>query len=377
MSRWPRVPLGEVLTLYQEAHEVDIERSYPNAGILNNGRGMFRKPDIAGSSTSASVLYRIAEGDFIYSRLFAFEGAYTVVPAELDGCFVSNEFPTFKCDPERLLPGYVRWYFKQPIVWGALAAGSKRMGNRRQRVHPDRILEFAIGLPPLDEQRRIVARLDTIEARLVRVQTLKNEIGTEISNFISACNAELAQDKPISLSEAIALNEDQVPVTVGASYPHAGLRGFARGLFNKAAVLGEDTTYRHFNRIHSNQFVVSQVKGWEGAVAICSPEFDGVFVSPEYRTFDCIDGVLRPKYFSYIIGTEYFLNSLAKLTRGQGARRERLRPEMLLDLSIKLPTATVQERLEQAFEKVGEMPAYSTTKEFDCLLPSLLHQAFG
>ncbi len=54
--------------------------------------------------------------------------------------------------------------FKRPDVWRQVAVGSKGMGDRRQRVHPEQVLGFRIALPSLDEQRRIVHRLDTVAA---------------------------------------------------------------------------------------------------------------------------------------------------------------------------------------------------------------------
>jgi type I restriction enzyme S subunit len=55
------------------------DETYPNFGIYSFGRGLFRKSPIKGISTSAPTLFRVHAGDFIYSRLFAFEGAYGIV----------------------------------------------------------------------------------------------------------------------------------------------------------------------------------------------------------------------------------------------------------------------------------------------------------
>ena len=60
------------------------------------GRGVFDKPPIEGTRTSAKTLYRIRSRQFIYSRLFAFEGAYAAVPPRCDGRYVSNEFPLLR-----------------------------------------------------------------------------------------------------------------------------------------------------------------------------------------------------------------------------------------------------------------------------------------
>src|SRR5689334_17102153 len=107
----PFVALGAVLTLTDEAEEVSPEAQYPNLGIYSYGRGLFEKPPIDGASTSATTLYRVRAGQFIYSRLFAFEGAYGVVPSRFDGYFVSGEFPSFTCRTEVVSPDYLRWLF--------------------------------------------------------------------------------------------------------------------------------------------------------------------------------------------------------------------------------------------------------------------------
>ena len=121
MSRWRMVPLGDVLRPVQDPEAVHPERSYPNLGIFGFGRGVFAKPDISGMDTSARTLYRVRAGQFIYSRLFAFEGAYAVVPPDLDGSFVSNEFPTFDWIEGSADPGFIAWLFKNPSVWAEIA----------------------------------------------------------------------------------------------------------------------------------------------------------------------------------------------------------------------------------------------------------------
>ena len=99
MNAGPLLPLSEVLVESSEPVPVDAERRYENLGLYSFARGAFSKPPIDGAQTSAKTLYRVRQGQFIYSRLFAFEGAYAVVPPEMDGFFVSNEYPT--CVPGR------------------------------------------------------------------------------------------------------------------------------------------------------------------------------------------------------------------------------------------------------------------------------------
>ncbi len=153
--RWRQVFLGEVIREVRDAHEVIPDQRYPNCGIYSFGRGLFSKPDIDGISTSAKILNRISQGQFIYSRLFAFEGAYGMVSGEYDGCYVSNEYPTFECDNTKIRAEFLWAYFRSPQIWSMMAAESKGLGHRRQRVHPDKILSHRLWLPPMEWQDRI------------------------------------------------------------------------------------------------------------------------------------------------------------------------------------------------------------------------------
>jgi type I restriction enzyme, S subunit len=152
---WRRVQLGECIRLIDDLHQVHADQHYPNLGIFSFGRGLFRKPPIDGALTSAKSLRRVKQGQFIYSRLFAFEGAYGSVGPEFDGYFVSNEYPTFECDSAQVRIEFLEAYFRSPDVWKAVAAGSKGLGDRRQRVQPAQVLEYSLWLPPLAWQEKI------------------------------------------------------------------------------------------------------------------------------------------------------------------------------------------------------------------------------
>jgi len=175
---WTQIALSEVLTPAAEEIVVEPSVSYPNFGILSFGRGLFEKADIDGALTSAKRLYRVRAGQFIYSRLFAFEGAYALVEEPFDGYFVSNEFPSFEVDTRRVHPRFLAAYFRSPSTWEALAAKSKGLGVRRQRVQPEAILEHQVWLPPLPEQQRV--------ARTAELASVSNDLRSKVEARLEA-----------------------------------------------------------------------------------------------------------------------------------------------------------------------------------------------
>ncbi len=165
---WHRVALSEVMTLDITSVPLEPSAEYEMAGVLNRGRGMLRRDAQRGSGTSYAKLNCITAGQVIYSKLKAFEGAVTVVDDEVDGAHVSQEFPTFTCEPALLLPAYMRLVTQQPGFWSDMAMHSKGMGGRRERLHPRDFLALRIDLPRVTEQRRIVHLSGGLEAAHVQ-----------------------------------------------------------------------------------------------------------------------------------------------------------------------------------------------------------------
>lgn len=163
-TEWRRLKLREVLSLALDQIDVDPNVEYPNVGVLSFGRGLFEKEPINGALTSAKKLFRIRAEQFLYSKLFAFEGAYASVPEQFDGYLVSSEFPTFNVDRDALRPDFLSTYFRNPVVWRDLAGGSKGLGLRRQRVQPDRLLDYEIWVPSRDEQDELLAFVRAINS---------------------------------------------------------------------------------------------------------------------------------------------------------------------------------------------------------------------
>jgi len=203
------VRLGDILTQSIDRHPVEAGKLYPNIGIYGFGRGVFEKPPIDGGSTSARALYRVKAGQLIYSRLFGFEGAYALVPDFADGAFVSNEYPLFDIDVDRVLPQFLGWLVRLPRFWKALSALTSGMGDRRRRLHPERFLSHCIALPPLPEQRTIAQKIDAVAARVDEVRRLRQEVQDDVSSLL------------VAMTHRNDLSVDAKRSTVGAKFGSA------------------------------------------------------------------------------------------------------------------------------------------------------------
>lgn len=376
---WPKVALGEVMTLDLEPHRVEAGQTYPNIGIYSFGRGTFAKAEIDAASTSASTLYRVRAGQIIYSRLFAFEGAYASVPAEHDGAFVSNEFPTFTVDPDQVDPGYIAWLFRWHGTWRSLRAGAVGMGDRRQRVHPDRVLRHRILLPPLAEQRRIIMRLDAASAAMAARITAAGELKGELAATLAATFDRITRDAPRStMGEIAPLVRRPVTIDPDAIYPELGVRSFGRGTFHKPPLAGIDVGSKKLFSIQPADLMFNIVFAWEGAVAVADASDAGRVGS--HRFLSCVPdpSSATATFLRYWFLSEEGLLALGRASPGGAGRNRTLGIKALEAIRVPVPSLDAQHWFDRLQTKVWAARAAqaAATVELDALLPALLHDAF-
>jgi len=131
--------------------------------------------------TSYKSYNRLVPGDFVISQPKAWEGALAKVTSEFEGWFLSPVFPTFSPEPSRLLPSYLEWFCKRKSVWQELQILSKGMGARRETVSADQFLSLEIPLPSLDEQRRVVARIEELASKVQTARALRSSSTVELA----------------------------------------------------------------------------------------------------------------------------------------------------------------------------------------------------
>ncbi len=206
---------------------VDQTKEYRLLGVRLDGGGPFHRETKLGAQTAASKLSQVQAGDFIYSRLFAWRGAFGVINSHLDGCYVSGEFPTFRSIADVIDAEFLRLWFRLSTTIKAVEArcsGSTPLTRNRFKEHY--FLAMEIPLPPLDEQRRIVARIEELAAKIEEARGLRREAtGEAIALFSSAMNGVWKNQtgwKEKSLGELAATVSGQIDPRVEpyASLPH-------------------------------------------------------------------------------------------------------------------------------------------------------------
>lgn len=380
MRAWPRVALAELLVPAGESVPVRVDASYSNVGMYSFGRGLFRKPPIKGISTSAKTLYRIRSGDFIYSRLFGFEGAYGVVDDEFEGCFVSNEYPSFSIDDSRLMAGYLRSYFLRPSVWQAIAMDSKGVGSRRMRVHPDRVLAHRIPLPPLDEQRAIVSKLSELSAKSSQLPTHFDAIEADADHLLALRFHSTIAGAPLYRMRDVApALRRSVTLDPATRYREVGARSFGKGLFSKPDFDAAQATWEKPVWIEAGDVVLSNIKAWEGAIALAGEQHHRCIASHRYITCVADNSRLLGPFLVYYLLSDVGLEKVGSASPGTADRNRTLSLGKLGQIEVPVPPLDAQRSFIELQACVQALKSkHAVVREANsALLPATLERLFA
>ncbi len=174
-NKWPTVSLSELLRLERRPVKVEAEKQYQEIGIYCFGRGIFHKLPRTGFEVGDKDLFLMKEGDFILQVTFAWEGAVAVVSAAEDGMFGSTRYPTFRVDEIRCVPHFLLNYFRTEEGLKQLVNICPGSAGRNRVLSIKRIPEVFVPLPPLAEQRRVVARIEELAAQIHEARTLRHQ----------------------------------------------------------------------------------------------------------------------------------------------------------------------------------------------------------
>lgn len=291
---WPLVSLGEVLKPFVERVSLNPLGTYREVTVKWWGKGLAIRREMLGAETATRERVALRTGQFIISRIDARKGAAGVVPASLAGGVVTNDFPVFDVDESRLVPAYLG-YYAQTAEFVELCERASEGTTNRVRLKEDQFRNTTIPLPPLEEQRRIVARVDAIASRVAEARRLQTESEGEIKRLLMAVYRRITANVPVKpMLEVAPLTRRPVKVDPLASYPQLSARSFGNGTFHQPTLHGADVTWEKPFQVRGGDILISNIKAWEGAIAVVSPEDDGRYSSHRYLIPNLVDQFRPP-----------------------------------------------------------------------------------
>lgn len=343
------------------------------------GKGLTLRGEVPGAAIAAPRQFRAKAGQFLISRIDARHGAFGIVPIELDGALVSNDFPCFDIDASRVLPHYFEWYSRTPEFVDLCRRASEGSTNR-VRMKEDKFLKMTVPLPSLDEQRRIVQRLDLVAALVAERRRAIETAERETQALLLKAFQHAIDGAPLRpMSEVAPLVRRPVEIDLDGTYPELGVRSFGKGTFHKPDLSGAEVGTKKLFRINAGDLVFNIVFAWEGAVAVAQPADDGRVGS--HRFLSCVPApdTASVEFLRFYFSTRDGLQKLGEASPGGAGRNRTLGLKKLEDLKVPVPSIEHQHWFDRLQTKATEARAIrtGTAGDVEALVPAMLHEIFN
>jgi type I restriction enzyme S subunit len=402
---WSLTSLGKVIKYRKEFIAIDDTQKYKRCRVQCHAKGVVVRDIVQGSEIKTKKQQPCRTGEFLIAEIDAKMGGFGIVPESLDGAIVSSHYFLFEINEQLLDRSFFNFFIRTPFFCEQVAAQGS---TNYAAIRPQEVLTYQIPLPPLDQQRRIVARIEELaakveEARGLRRQSveyglpsLRNGIFRKAfqGKFLDYSTNEFPKDELSSIGKWVRLGDICSLITDGThqtpTYTEKGMMFLSAQNIkpyrfmpkNHKYVSYEDyLAYTARNKVQKGDILITRVGAGIGEVAMVDQDIDFAI----YVSLGHIRAIQDFVYTPYLV---HWLNSPAGVAQsrekilGKGHSQGNLNLNLIRQFLVPLPPLPEQHRiavyLDNLQAKVDALKRLQaeTAAELDALLPSILDKAF-
>lgn len=176
--------LGSFLTRNKTAVDIQDDIDYKRVTVSAQNRGIKVRDSLFGKKIGTKKQFFVSENQFLLSKIDARNGAFGIVPNEIDGAIITGNFWTYDVDYTVINPTFLSLIVTTPEFIEFCERASNGTTNRHY-LQEDLFLTQQIPLPTLKEQNRIVTNYN-LKLNLAEQQEEKaNQLEEEIENYLN------------------------------------------------------------------------------------------------------------------------------------------------------------------------------------------------
>ncbi|WP_221393746.1 restriction endonuclease subunit S [Dyadobacter sp. NIV53] len=147
--------IGEFLIKNRTTIDIEDDKEYRRVTVKINNNGVLLRDIEKGINIGTKKQYLAKAGQFIVSRIDARNGAFGIIPEELDGAIVTNDFPLFDVNQDTINPQFLL-LITSTKEFVKFAQSCSSGTTNRQRMDIDMFLNQKVPLPSIFMQHEIV-----------------------------------------------------------------------------------------------------------------------------------------------------------------------------------------------------------------------------
>ncbi len=390
MKSWPKVRMDEVMRHRKEFITIDDLTTYRRPRVQLHAKGIVLRDEVPGSLIKTKTQQVCRKGEFLVAEIDAKVGGFGIVPGTIDGGIVSSHYFLFVIDESKLDRCFLDYFIRTPTFRDQVEAQGS---TNYAAIRPTDVLGYEIPLPPLAEQRRIVARIEELAAKIEEARALRRQAVTEAEALLPSKVLCVFEDGPAKGWAKGKLGDYVVDDCYGTSEKTSdddtGIPILRMGNIQRGRLDLDDLKYLHLSEkdrakliLQPGDILVNRTNSAElvGKCAVFDVDGEYSFASYLIRlrlNRKVADPRLVANYINSPFGRTYMLSEKRQMTGQANVNSTKLKA-----LPIALPLLPEQHRIVAELDalqaKVDEVKRLQveTAAELDALLPSLLDRAF-
>ena len=386
-ATWPQVSLGAVMTHRKEFIQINDLDKYKRCRVKLHTQGIVLRDAVTGAEIKTKKQQVCKAGEFLVAEIDAKVGGFGIVPDDLNGSIVSSHYFLFGIDEEKLDMRFMDFYSRTPAFRDQVAAQGS---TNYAAIRPNDVLGYSIPLPPLAEQRRIVARIEELVEKIEESRGLRQQSVEEVKTLCSAGSslAFKGEWQVAFLENICSLVTDgthQTPRYVDDGYTFLSAQNIKP--FRFMPEIHRKVSYEDYvgcqkrAKPHKGDVLLTRVGAGIGEAAVLDREIDFAFYVSLALIRPIADKIL-PEFLVYWLNSPDGLNQSRGQTLGKGHSQGNLNLKLLRKFSLPLPPIPEQNRivafLDNLHSQVNVLKRLQTetAAELEAMLPSILAKAF-
>jgi type I restriction enzyme, S subunit len=435
---WKKVKLGDILERKKNLVPIEDNKDYKLVTVRLFHKGVTLRKVAKGNELSSNKMHSVTTGEFILSGIDARHGAFGIIPAELEGAVVSNDFWCLSFDKE-IIEKQFFLKLTSTTFFDDLCKKASDGTTNRVRLQADKFFNLEITIPPIEEQKDFVQRYSKIEEskhqistelnhQLALVKELRQAYLSEamqgklvpqdesdepaeiLLEKIKAENEKLVAEKRIKRDKPLPpINAEEIPFEIPSNWTccrlgsitdliTSGSRDWAKYYSSKGAIfvrmgnLSKDSFNLRLNkiqyvnppknsegnrtRLEQNDILVS-ITGEVGNLGLIPKDFGEAYIN-QHTALARLNKLIFPKYIAFSFLSNFLQQQFNAPQRGL---KNSFRLSDIDFLIVSLPPLAEQERIVAKLEKLMkfcdelEVSIKQGIKNADSLLQVALKEA--
>lgn len=391
---YPMMRIGEFLKRNKTAVTIQDGVRYKRVTIKVRNGGVVLRDEVMGENIGTKKQFLVSEGQFILSKIDARNGAMGIIPAELDGAVVTQDFLPYDIDTTKVNPQYfvLVCTTKQFIAFCQSCSSGT---TNRQRVDEAQFLNIKVPVPSLEEQNKLMEEYNkqlaiAADAELLAIKKHRNinsllfsELGVKISKddvlnglstvafsaldrwdiaYLQNTAKYTAKYKSLRFENCIehfmkgfdgkSLRMETYK-TPTRDFHYIGMEHIekATGQLIDAPIVKGSQIKSQTVTIPNGYFIYGKLRPYLNKYWYNNTNWDNIVCSSELFVFRIKDSI-NTRFFEVVLGSDIVQEQIADLT--SGARMPRITEEVFMNIQIPIPPLDIQKSLADKIDKITD-----------------------